>query len=672
MAKINLISLQNPRIWLPTVVICGSLFFSAGAHFEPTSVEANGASSAIPEPVRDSAIEAELEGILGVGFVPRDRTKFETILAKITNETPIETYVRGQGYQVLALAIADDNLPAAVALGEAILAKAFDSGNANAIAEAHIILAEAYLQKDEIDAAENLISDIEEYSADVTNPRVQYHAKHLIARTLIRFEEFGRALEYMLDAHAIISATNDASTQRRRQFLNLHITRLQANLGNYRAAIETANATIEESLRYGLTERLPDIYLVRAYAQQYIDGPSPELVTAFLEAAREGAALGNGRVEMLGYNNAGAAELLMGNLDAASTYLEQGIEVATRINNVNERSVTEFNLGYIKVMQGNYEQGLAEMLAAAEVFKSFALQREISILLSHIADAYEMAGMYQEQAAVLKEQNEMQSELFQNERDRVISELQVRYEAGEKSLQIQILEQDAQLQAQRLSEQQRTQKYAIAIGILLVIIIFLTAYAYRKSRKVNQLLNRANHELNEQSLRDPLTSLFNRRAVQKRFLDERRTYQGTHGLFLIDVDYFKSVNDQYGHDVGDEILVEVSKRLIDITRENDMVIRWGGEEFLLIIGNIDTASLSRFATKILRSVCQEKYQTSKGALVITISGGAIPVSANQTNVIENWDESLKLADDLLYMSKENGRNQIHVRAENHTTSIALS
>ncbi|RUO20833.1 hypothetical protein CWE08_06950 [Aliidiomarina iranensis] len=669
---------KNISTWLLACALlasAASLSFDAAASFEPELAEmatAEGAdSNADSQPQQDASIEAELEGVLGIGFVPRDPTAFANILAKVTNHTPIETYVRANGYQVLTLAIAEQNLPAAIALGEEIIARALATENANAITEAHIFLAEAYLQNDRPEDAQSLITDIEPLTGGITNPRVQYHSKHLMARIFIRFEEFARALEYMLEAHSIISNTNDANTQRRRQFLNFHITRLQANLGNYSAAIETANATIEESLRYGLTERLPDIYLVRAYAQQYEQGPSAELVREFLRAAEEAAIVGNGRVEMLGYNNAGAAELLMGNLEAASTYLEQGIAVATRINNVRERSVTEFNLGYVKVMQGNYEQGIAEMLAAADVFKTFALRREVSILLSHIADAYEMAGMYQEQAAVLKEQNEMQTALFQTERDKVISELQVRYEADEKSLQIQLLEQEALLQTQQLQGQQRNQQYAIAIGVLLLVIILLTTYAYRKSRKINQLLSRVNHELNEQSLRDPLTSLFNRRVVQKHFLDERRNYKGTHGLFLIDVDYFKNVNDTYGHDVGDEVLIEVSKRLVAITRESDMVIRWGGEEFLLLIENVDHDGLASFASKILQSVCAKHYHTSKGAIPVTISGGGLTVEACKTNIIDNWDEKLKQADKLLYQSKDNGRNQIHVTTEDGSAAIIL-
>lgn len=660
------------QIWLITMVFMCTHGFVAYAQLEPEVSQVSNSNTATQPPERDPEIESELEAVLGMGFVPNDREVFASLLDRINDTTPIETYVRAQGYQILSLTITDDDLPQALEVAEQLVLRALESGNANAIAEAYIVFAEAQLQKDKVDAVRDLLPEIQKYLPSVTNPRVQYHGNNLIARALTRFGEFALALEHMLEAHAIISNTNDANTQRRRQFLNIHIARLQANLGNYSATIATADTTIEESLRYGLTERLPEIYLVRAYAQQYLNGPSPEIVEAFLEAAKSGAAVGDGRVEMLGYNNAGAAELLQGNLNEASQYLQQGIEVATRIGNVNERSVTEFNLGYIKVLQGEHQQGIEEMLAAAEVFKSFALPREVSILLSHIADAYEIAGMYQEQAAVLKEQNEMQTTLFETERDRVLSELQVRYQADEKSLQIQILEQDAQLREQRLRGQQRNQQYSIAIAILLFIIILLTAYAYRKSRKVNFLLNKANAELNEQSLRDPLTGLYNRRAAQKKFLDERRVFQGEHGLLLVDIDHFKSVNDTYGHNVGDEILVQVGERLRNATRTNDMVMRWGGEEFLLILESIDENELANLAMKILNHVCQKQYQTSKGNISISLSGGATPISSSEINVIENWEEKLKLADEMLYLSKEKGRNQIHIQKNSDTSPQAIT
>lgn len=634
-------------------------FFAGAANAEPENevhkqssvVATNNAATAAAE--IDIALEEQLEATLGMGFVPHDLETFQRILNATDSTTPIETWVRIHGYEALRLVISENDLEGALKLAESVRERAEVSGNANAITESNTIIGEVYIQHDRNDEARLIIPTIQQQLAQASNPRIQYHAHHLIARTLMRFGEFAEALEHMLQAHAVISATNDANTQRRRQFLNLHIARLQSNLGNYRASIDTANATIDDSLQHGLTHRLPEVYLIRAYAKQYLNGPSAEQVVAFLEAAESAKQEGNDRVEMLAYNNAGATELLIGNYAEAQGYLEQGIAVAKRIGNVNERSVTEFNLGYIKVLKGNYQEGLAEMETAAEVFKTFALPREVAIILSHLADAYEQAGEYQLQAATLKEKTNIQEELFQTERDSVISELQVRYEAEEKSLQIQILEQQTELQQQQLESQQRQQFFMVLTAFLLFVIIILTGLAYRHSKKINTLLNTANRKLHVQSFHDPLTDLYNRRAIHDFFLADRREADHSHGVYLIDIDYFKRINDEHGHDVGDAVLIEMGSRLKSCLRENDLVIRWGGEEFLIVIKRIQAEQLAEFANKITHEITKQPI----AGVEISVSGGGTLYTHSDAN---NWEATLKQVDQLLYQSKNTGRGEITV------------
>ncbi|MFU8784424.1 diguanylate cyclase domain-containing protein [Aliidiomarina sp.] len=620
-------------------------------HEQSSVVEESKAATAVAE--IDIALEEQLEATLGMGFVPNDLETFQRILNSVDNTTPVETWVRVHGYEVLRLVINENDLEGALKLAESVRERAEASNNANAITEINTIIGEAYIQRDRNDEAHLIVPTIQQQLAQVTNPRIQYHASHLIARTLMHFGEFAEALEYMLQAHAVISVTDNANTQRRRQFLNLHIARLQSNLGNYRASIDTANATIDDSIRHGLTDRLPEIYLIRAYAKQYLYGPSEEQLAAFLEAAESAKQVGDKRVEMLAYNNAGATELLMNNYANAQVYLEQGIAMAKRIGNVNERSVTEFNLGYIKVLQGNYEEGLAEMETAAEVFKSFALPREVSIILSHLANAYELAGEYQLQAATLKEKTDIQEELFQTERDNVISELQVRYEAEEKSLQIQILEQQTKLQQQQLEGQKRQQFFMVLTAFLLFVIIILTGLAYRHSNKINTLLNKANRKLHIQSFHDPLTGLYNRRAIHDFFLADRREANHSHGIYLIDIDYFKRINDQHGHDVGDTVLVEMGNRLKSCLRENDLVIRWGGEEFLIVIKRIQAEQLAEFADKITHEISKQPI----AGVEISVSGGGTLYTHSDAS---NWEATLKQIDQLLYQSKNTGRGEITV------------
>lgn len=605
---------------------------------------------------QDPTLEAQLDALMDGDFTPSDRAALDELLRNVDVSTPVETFVRAQGYLTLALAL-EQKQSAALAIAKEVQIIATKSGNPNAITEAQIDIAEVYLATGETERALEEARKVEALLEETTRPRVRYHANHLIARALPQNGLLSEALEHLLAAQTLIPLTKPSEQQRRRQFLNLHLARIQANLGRWQASADTAERAIEDALRSGNENHLADLYLVAAYSRQYQYGPSDEIVEAFLKAAESGRLLNNPRVEMLAYNNAGAAKLLMEEFDEAKLYLEQGLAVAKRIGNVNERSVTEFNLGYIKVMQGQHEQGLKEMLAAAAVFNSFAHKREQAILLTHIARAYEIAGNYQKQAEVLKQQIQMTSELAAEERDQKINELEVRYQAAEKSYEIKLLEQQANLQEQELNNERRKQQLFILAAGSLVLLILLFAFGYRKTRRLNHLLNEANAELHEQSLRDPLTGLYNRRAIYEQLLrDDKRLYTGDHAVFIIDIDHFKAINDEHGHNVGDEVLIEFGRRLKHAVRKTDMAVRWGGEEFLLVLEHVNAEQVLQVARKLLNEISDSAFHTSAGRLHITLSGGCKVIASSQAT--PNWEATVRDVDQLLYQAKAEGRDRI--------------
>jgi diguanylate cyclase (GGDEF)-like protein len=613
-------------------------------------------------PRQDPALEARLNELMDGELVPSDRAAFDDLMRTVDVTTPIETFVRAQGYQILLLAH-EQKLQAALAIASEVQRIASKSGNLNALTEIQVDIAEAYLANSDYAMALQEARKVEVLLPDVTNPRVRYHANHLLARALQQNGEFSDALKFLLAAQSLIPKTDESEQQRRRQFLNLHLARIQASLGQWEDAAVTAENAIAEALASGNNNYLADLYLVAAYSRQYQSGPSDEIVAAFLKAAESGRLLNNHRVEMLAFNNAGAAKLLMNQLDEATLYLQQGLAIAKQIGNVNEGSVTEFNLGYIKVLQGEHEQGLEEMLAAAEVFNSFAQKREQAILLTHIAKAYEIAGDYRQQAATLQKQIQMTTELAEAEREQQVNELQIRYQAAEKSYEIKLLEQQADLQKKEIEAKERQQQLFLIAAGSLILLILLFAFGYRKTRKLNNLLNYANAELHEQSLRDPLTGLYNRRAIYDQLLrNDKRLYTGNHAVFIIDIDHFKTVNDKHGHNVGDEVLIEFGRRIKRALRRTDMAVRWGGEEFLLILEHINTEQVLQIARKILNEINEKPFQTQAGPLHITLSGGCRVIASAQTT--PDWEATVKDVDGLLYQAKAEGRNRIRYKVNN--------
>jgi len=185
-------------------------------------------------------------------------------------------------------------------------------------------------------------------------------------------------------------------------------------------------------------------------------------------------------------------------------------------------------------------------------------------------------------------------------------------------------------------------------------------------------LARANRELEEASLTDPLTGARNRRffystiaadanQASRAYFSEIEGYSRDHRdlvFYLIDLDHFKDVNDAHGHDAGDEVLVQVAQRLARIVRQSDFLIRWGGEEFLVVCRAADRKDAAIFAERILAAVGREPFSISGGKEVgKTCSVGWAPYPWEPGGAVLSVDEVLKLADRGLYRAKEQGRNQ---------------
>ncbi len=165
------------------------------------------------------------------------------------------------------------------------------------------------------------------------------------------------------------------------------------------------------------------------------------------------------------------------------------------------------------------------------------------------------------------------------------------------------------------------------------------------------------NSLKQMAVKDPLTGLYNRRFVEQ-ILDNltagilRR--DTVLGVLMCDVDYFKKVNDKYGHDVGDEILAGVAKVLKDNVRKADIVARFGGEEFLILLVDIRKGEAEKVAEKLRKKVEETNFETKAGVIKKTISIG---VSEFPVDTKAIW-QAIKFADVALYKAKELGRNRV--------------
>ena len=163
------------------------------------------------------------------------------------------------------------------------------------------------------------------------------------------------------------------------------------------------------------------------------------------------------------------------------------------------------------------------------------------------------------------------------------------------------------------------------------------------------------NELERLSFLDNLTQLANRRYLEMELhnrIAEKNRYRAGFGIVFMDIDFFKRVNDSYGHDVGDRVLKAVARTFMNTARPSDLMGRWGGEEFVGILKRVDEDGL-RSAAERVRSLVEKSHVRENGlTLKVTVSIGGTLADPNDTA-----DSIIKRAGSLLYRSKENGRNR---------------
>jgi diguanylate cyclase (GGDEF)-like protein/PAS domain S-box-containing protein len=167
-----------------------------------------------------------------------------------------------------------------------------------------------------------------------------------------------------------------------------------------------------------------------------------------------------------------------------------------------------------------------------------------------------------------------------------------------------------------------------------------------------QKIEKRVNELEQLAFRDALTGVPNRRYFELKVeqgLEEHRRFGRLYGLLLFDVDRFKQVNDSHGHDVGDAVLKTVARTLVEGLRTVDVVGRWGGEEFLVLMPDLDAISLGDLAERCRVLIAQSSVATEAVRVSVTASIGATVICHTDTA-----ETAIRRADGLMYQSKRSG------------------
>ncbi len=223
-----------------------------------------------------------------------------------------------------------------------------------------------------------------------------------------------------------------------------------------------------------------------------------------------------------------------------------------------------------------------------------------------------------------------------------------RYERDMQDVQKLIQAENDKLQARRVAEWSA----AAVAGVLLALVV---AFFARRQIVRNRHLATHNDALLLQVEHDPLTGLANRAHLQARVAESAGDlFEGA--LLLIDVDRFKDINDRHGHAAGDAVLVAIARRLEGVLRERDLVVRWGGEEFLVMVDAMPVAEAVFLAQRLMKAFVDEPVVVGGQAIAISASIGFAVFPLIGTSPGHDFDTAFALVDAAMYHSKAQGRD----------------
>ena len=278
-------------------------------------------------------------------------------------------------------------------------------------------------------------------------------------------------------------------------------------------------------------------------------------------------------------------------------------------------------------------------------------------LLRQLDEALRGAGDARAALEVYHRERGLVHARLDHERGVVLRDLQQRHDRERQQRELETLARSNTLKATALEQRTLMQRALTAAAVMVTLGIVLTALLYGRLRKLRGQLSASKARLQSLSERDALTGLANRRHGQAVLaqLGLQASFEGA--LLVLDVDHFKQINDRHGHAAGDAVLVELAQRLEQQVRGDDLVVRWGGEEFVVVCPNLPAAQLPALARRLLHAAAGVPFTTPAGPLAVTVSIGCahfpLPGQARR-----GWEGAFSLVDEALYAAKAGGRNRV--------------
>ena len=362
----------------------------------------------------------------------------------------------------------------------------------------------------------------------------------------------------------------------------------------------------------------------------------------------------------------------------------EALELDRKDNQPREESISLINIGALHLQLGQHKEAIKRLEEALPVAQKFDLKSETAQILELLAESHSQLGHSEKAFEFLKKANVVRDEIFDAEKAKRVTEIQTAYETERKERENEILKRDNKIKDLDLARKRGQTNLLLIVAILVAIVAVALFNSNRIKSRTNQALAEANLAVNAQKAAldeanrlldtlartDYLTGLPNRLAAAEPLAELTAGGPDVFRPFVLvlgDIDDFKTVNDRFGHHVGDLALMELARKLRESLRTDDSVARWGGEEFLILLPDTDAEAGAAVATRIHSEISNLVIESEGHEIRLTITFGVVSCEDPRVSV----EEYLKAADRALYKGKSLGKNRVVISPRFPSTQLDL-
>jgi diguanylate cyclase (GGDEF)-like protein len=484
--------------------------------------------------------------------------------------------------------------------------------------------------------------------------RLLWRALQVLERRALSLGHFAAAREH---ARAAYDAADAAGDTRRKSLSLSMLGYIAARNGELDDALRTIAQAKRMAGTLGDPVAMARVRLNEARiadARGDVDAGLRATEDAYLLAQRAGAR----RLEAVLLTNLSDAYVRRQRPADALRAADLALPIVRSFNDLRTELVLVNNTGLAKIGLKRIAEGKQDMARVMEAKAKSGAIADQAVTLREFGEALAAAGDWRGALDLYHRERKLSGEVMATNRGIVIKEMQMRYDAEAKQRSIEIVRRDNALKSEALVNRDLTQRIWLAAVALLLLATALSLLLVRRVRETQRRLEASQARLRVASERDPLTLLANRRhfhAVMDAASHSSAGFAGA--LLMVDIDHFKHVNDRHGHKAGDIVLVEVARRLLAAVRDGDLVVRWGGEEFLVVAGRLTIEQSDQLAARILASLGDAPIAVDGRAIRISASIGHACYPLPPYGVPVPWAQAINLADMALYSAKSHGRNR---------------